>query len=130
MLTYVADLKKPAAYCNFAANLNDALRDRLACGLRNVQILKRLLSEAKLKYSKALEIAVVMETAIHDASKLQSEFHPEQSRVDKISDNSQTTPVLPHSRTPLLTLVIGAEETRTQHTIADSRTRHAIIVGR
>ena len=100
VLTYVADLKKLAAHCNFGANLNEALRDRLVCGLRNVQIQKRLLSEAKLKYSKALEIAVAMETAIHDASELQSEFHPEQPRVDKISDKSQTTPVLPPPPNP------------------------------
>ena len=110
MVTYVVDLKKLAAHCN-------------------VQIQKRLLSEAKLKYSKALEIAVAMETVIHDASELQSKFHPEQPRVDKISDKSQTSPVHPHRRTPLLTLVIGAEKTHTQHTIADSRTRHVIIVG-
>jgi len=73
----VADLKKLVAHCNFGANLNEALRDRLLCGLRNVQIQKRLRSEAKLKYSKALKIVdVAMETAIHDASELQSEFHP------------------------------------------------------
>jgi len=96
VLTYVADLKKLAAHCNFGANLNEALQDRLVCGLRNVQIQKRLLSEAKLKYSKALEIvAIAMETAVHRALELQSEFHPEQSGDDKIPDNSQTTPVLP-----------------------------------
>ena len=72
VLTYVADLKKLAAHRNFGANLNEALQDRLVCGLRNVQIQKRLLSEAKLKYSKALEIAAAMETAIHDASKFPS----------------------------------------------------------
>ena len=44
------------------------------------------------------EIAVAMETA--DASELQSEFHPEQPRVDKISDKSQTTPVLPPPPNP------------------------------
>ena len=69
-----------------------------------------------------------MEKAIHDASELQSEFHPEQPRVDKISDNSQTTPVLPPLPNP--TANACAEETHTQHTIADSRTRHVIIVGR
>ena len=41
-----------------------------------------------------------METAIHDASKLQSDFHPEQHRVDKISDNNQTTPVYPRPPNP------------------------------
>ena len=44
---------------------------------------------------KALEIAVAIETAIHDTSQLQNEFHPEQPRVEKISDNSKTTPILP-----------------------------------
>ena len=45
------------------------LRDRRVCRLRK----KRLLSEVKLKNSKALEIAVAMETAIGLASDLQSE---------------------------------------------------------
>ena len=94
----MADLKKLAAHCNFGGNLNEALRDKLVCGLRNVQIQKRLLSEAKLKYSKALEIAVAMETAIRDASELQSELHPE-PRVDKISANSKT-PQIPPNTTP------------------------------
>ena len=68
MLSYVAELRKLATHCNFGGNLNEALRDRLVYELRNMQIQKRLLSEARLKYSKAVEIAVVMETAIRDAS--------------------------------------------------------------
>ena len=95
MLTYVADLKKLVAHCNFGTNLNEALRDTLVCGLRNVKIQKLLLSEAKLKYSKALEIAIAMETDIHDALELQSELNPEQPRVDKISDNRQPTQLPP-----------------------------------
>ena len=91
MLTYVADLKKLVTHCNFGANLNEALQDKLVCGLRNEQIQKRLLSEAKLKYSKALEIALAMETAIRDASELQGELQSE-PRVDKISDNSKPLP--------------------------------------
>ena len=68
MLSYVGELRKLATHCNFGGNLNEALRDRLVCGLRNMQIQKRLPSEARLKYSKAVEIAVVMETASRDAS--------------------------------------------------------------
>ena len=45
MLTYVAVLKKLAAHCNFGANLNETLQDRLVCGLHNAQMQKRLLSE-------------------------------------------------------------------------------------
>ena len=92
VLTYVADLKKLATHCNFGASLNEALRDKLVCGFRNVQIQKCLLSEAKLKYSKALEIAVAMETAICDASELQGELQSE-PRVDKILDNSKPPPL-------------------------------------
>ena len=53
----MADLEKLAAHYsyNFGANLNEALRDRLVCGLRNVQIQKRLPSEGKLKHTKAFE---------------------------------------------------------------------------
>ena len=35
-----------------------------------MQIQKRLLSEAKMKYSKAVKIIVAMETAIRDASEV------------------------------------------------------------
>ena len=52
ILSNVAKLRKLATHCNFGGNLDEALRDRLVCGLRNMQIQKRLLSEAKLKYSK------------------------------------------------------------------------------
>ena len=70
ILSCVAELRKLATHCNFGGNLNEALRDRLVCGLRNMQIQKRLLSEAKLKYSKAVEIAVAIESAIRDAPEL------------------------------------------------------------
>ena len=93
-MAYVAELKKLATHCNFGVNLNEALRDKLVCGLQNIQIQRRLLSEAKLKYSKALEIAVAMEAAVRDASELHSKLHAEPG-VDKISDNSKPPPPPP-----------------------------------
>ena len=33
ILSYVAELRKLATHCNFGGNLNEALRDRLVCGL-------------------------------------------------------------------------------------------------
>ena len=94
ILFYVAELRNLATHCNFGGNLNEALRDRLVCGLRNMQIQKRLLSEAKLKYSKAVEIVVAMETAIRDASELQSEFNPV-PHVDKLTESNKTTRAKP-----------------------------------
>ena len=48
------------------------LRDRLDCGLRNAHILKKLLSEADVTCTSALDIAVAMETAAGDVTELQS----------------------------------------------------------
>ena len=59
-----------------------------------MQIQKQLLSEANLKYSKAVDIAVAMETAIHDASKLQSELNPG-PHVDKLTESNKTTRAKP-----------------------------------
>ena len=86
ILSYVAELRKLATHCNFGGNLNEVLRGRLVCGLRNMQIQKRLLSEAKLKYSKAVEIAEAMETTTRNASELQSELNPNPiPHVDKMT---------------------------------------------
>ena len=72
-----------------------------------MQIQKRLLSEAKLKYSKAVEIAVAMKTAIRDASELQSELNPNPvPHVAKLTEQYKPTPaklVTP----PLATAVVG-----------------------
>lgn len=43
---YVAEKRKLSEHCSFDANLNDALRDRLVCGIRNENIQKKLLSES------------------------------------------------------------------------------------
>ena len=39
---YVAELRRLATTCEFGDFLNDALRDRLVCGLRNESVQKRL----------------------------------------------------------------------------------------
>ena len=51
-----AALRKLAIHCNFAANLEDSLRDRFVCGLRHDAMQRRLLSEKELTYKKAMEI--------------------------------------------------------------------------
>ena len=68
---YIAELRRLATNCEFGEYLNDALRDRLVCGLRNTGIQKRLLSEASLTLAKAGEIAQGMEAAEKNAKRLQ-----------------------------------------------------------
>lgn len=66
-MSYVAELRKFATHCNFGGNLNCKTDWSVVCGLRNMQIQKRLSLEASLKYSKAVKIAVAMETVVRDA---------------------------------------------------------------
>ena len=49
MTEYDAALRKLAVTREFKAYLEEALRDRLICGLRSEPIQRRLLSEPKLK---------------------------------------------------------------------------------
>lgn len=60
---FVAELRRLAVHCNFEAHLDQALRDRLVCGLRSDSIQKKLLSEATLTLARAIEISQGMEAA-------------------------------------------------------------------
>ena len=68
---YMAELRKLATHCDFHDYLNQALRDRLVCGLVNHNIQKKLLTEANLTLTKVLEIAKSMEAAEANMKKLQ-----------------------------------------------------------
>ena len=55
--------KAHSIYCEFGAFLEQALRDRLVCGIHSEGIQKRLLAEADLTLATAVKIAQGMETA-------------------------------------------------------------------
>ena len=67
---YLAALQKLTETCGFQDFLDQALRDRLVCGLHNEAIQRKLLTEAKLTLKRAYEIAQGMETAQRQASEL------------------------------------------------------------
>ena len=67
---YIAELRRLASTCEFGAFLNQALRDRLVCGMRAESIQKRLLTEANLDLEKAIRISVASEIATKDAGLL------------------------------------------------------------
>jgi hypothetical protein len=66
------------------------IRDKIVCGLRNVHIQKRLLSESELILTKTVEISVAMETAAKDASELQGSEQAEQVNTIKMGKGKQT----------------------------------------
>lgn len=67
----MAELRRLAEHCQFGEGLSDALRDRLVCGLHNEGTQRRLLTEENLTLTRALEIAISVETAAKDAGELQ-----------------------------------------------------------
>ena len=89
---YVAELRKLSEHCNFIANLNDALRDRLVCGIKHGNIQKKLLSESELTLQKAIDIATAMETATKDAVELQQQHRPDSVHQLSKKPTSNTKP--------------------------------------
>ena len=67
---YVAELRRLSTHCEFDAYLDQALRDRLVCGLSNESIQKRLLAESDLTLKKAMDLALGMEAADRNAKSL------------------------------------------------------------
>eukprot|EP00731_Ephydatia_muelleri_P014893 Em0008g613a len=61
---FLSELRRLAAHCSFGAFLEEALRDRLVCGVTNDTIQRRLLTEADLTLNRAFEIAQGMEAAM------------------------------------------------------------------
>ncbi|XP_028416384.1 uncharacterized protein K02A2.6-like [Dendronephthya gigantea] len=74
---YVAEIRKLSEHCEFGTALNDSLRDRLVCGLRNEAIQKRILVETSLTFEKALKVAVAMEAATKDLVELRGKAKTE-----------------------------------------------------
>ena len=70
--TYMATLRRLADRCEFGTHLNDALRDRFVCGLRQEATQRKLLTMEGLTLQRAYETAYGMEAANKQASELQA----------------------------------------------------------
>ena len=87
----VAELRRLAVYCEFMQYLDEALRNRLECGLQSGSIQKRLLSAVELKLPWAVKIAHSMETAERNALQLkggETEVH----QLTRMKDTSKMEP--------------------------------------
>ena len=81
---YIAELRRLATHCEFREYLNDALRDRLVCGLRAEGTQRRLLTTKNLTLQEAIETALAMETADKDSKTLQESKGSNVQQVSKI----------------------------------------------
>ena len=70
---YIAELQRLATMCEFGTFLNEALCDRLVCGLREEAMQHRLLAEQNLDLKRACELAQGMEAADRNAKEIQAQ---------------------------------------------------------
>ena len=68
---YVAALHKLAEHCNLGDTLDKMLSNKLVCGITNAAVLKCLLTEPKLTFTKA----VIMAQAVELTEKAQEKFN-------------------------------------------------------
>ncbi|CAK9296061.1 unnamed protein product [Gordionus sp. m RMFG-2023] len=66
LIDYIQNLRKLATTCDFGEYLNTALRDKFIFGIKNPNILQRLLSEDDIDINKAIQIATAVETEPND----------------------------------------------------------------
>ena len=85
-----------STFCEFGDQLNNALRDRLVCGLKSEVIQKRLVVVKDLTFNDALDMAQGMEAVDHNAKDLEvadvSSVHQLKSRL-RPQTNPQSTPI-------------------------------------
>ena len=97
--TFVTELRALVKHCNYAADsLDSLLRDRLVCGINDMQMQRRLLSEDKLTFETAFKITLAMETAARDTQTC-SALQQEQPQVKE--ENLKLQKIMPAPvRTP------------------------------
>ena len=70
---YLAHLRQLASTCQFGSFLDEALCDRLVCGVRDPGMQRRLLAEADLSLKKAFQLIQGMEAAAKNAEEMRRE---------------------------------------------------------
>ena len=89
---YIVELKKLSSTCEFGAFLEEALRDRLVCGLTHEAIQRRLLAEKDLNFKSASEICLAMEMAMANTKELTNNASSGDSSVNKVSHFGKKKP--------------------------------------
>ncbi|XP_075157818.1 uncharacterized protein LOC142231085 [Haematobia irritans] len=74
---YIVELKALAATCNFKSFLEEALRDRLVCGVNSSSLRTKLLEEPLLTWDKATNLATADSLTQKHVISMQREFMSE-----------------------------------------------------
>ena len=98
---FLSKLRRLAAFCSFGTFLEEALeeeealRDRLVCGVLNEAIQRKLLTEADLTLSKAFKIAQGIEAAAGFCEGKKNVGGPLAYPIGKLEDSQESRVILP-----------------------------------
>ena len=90
--SFVAQLRSLSEHCNFGDTLEVMIRDRLVCGINDDAIQKRLLSEPKLTYKRAVELAQSLETADKNVKLLGKQGKGQEMAIHMLKVREMPTP--------------------------------------
>ena len=90
---FVAELRRLSEHCEYGATLDDMLRDRIVCGVRDSRVQKRLLAESVLTFQKAFKLVQTAELADKNAEELQKQSS---SNVHNLYPNRRSAPPPSH----------------------------------
>ena len=92
VVEFLSALRQMAGFCNFGDFLDDALRDRLVCGLRNPEIQRKLLAVSALTLDSAFATAQAEELAQSGASLLRASTEASSSSAASVAAVSEHHP--------------------------------------
>ena len=90
--TFIAKLRELSKSCDFGANLNEMLQDRVICGIGDPRMQRRLLAETDLTFQMAQDLARALEAADSDTQEAESSVHPHFSQVNNLKKQSAFKP--------------------------------------
>ena len=94
---FLAELRHLTEHCEFGSTLEEMLRDRLVCRVRDIRI-QRQLAEPKLTLKRALDLALAIEAADKDVSETQKGDSqggdPSLNKIDVVAANTTQKAVI------------------------------------
>ena len=98
---FVANLRQLSEHCAYGDTLEDMLRDRIVCGIRDTRLQRRLLAETALTFKKAFELAQASELADKKCEGITETLFYWGSRAVSTTEASRTHPPRTASLLPL-----------------------------
>ena len=75
--------------CDFGASLEEMLRDRLVCGIKDEHFQRHLLAEPNLTFKKAQDIAQALESADRSTADLQQQVQVLQTTIPALGSENK-----------------------------------------